>query len=617
MARRLHSSIVLFTLLVLIGCSSTMESCDDSEPGDLLRPGDVESTLLVLDVYRCGTDFNDIVHYVEGDGPGDETIPVVVGNDGIMLIQPKTSPKFNPVNLGIVNDLNAVYSPVKQIEAGGDGSPPGTPGVFMDMGGLANTLSFPDHPATGNVTGVSGESWFVTSAGEVVTKDDDGSLVIVFTEPGGAGFTATHRQHTRAVAVGPGGLVWQADRDPSESWTTANWTNISVPNGPDLEDVYLYPDGASSYNIYAVGENEIWSRADDAAWQLEIGPLPGDLYSVDRMISGQVYAVGTQGLTVTYDGSSWDHNSVGNNVQLRGVTVNTEGGGYACGDDGVLLQKSGDTWVDLGYSNVSPWNDIDGLSSDEIYAANGDTLMGWDGVDWEPIATNFNEITSLHAVSSDRIWITSRSADGVDNFIQVWIGNMFYMSHHSSMDPFNSIWCDAPGDTVLVAANNGYVFRNGGVGGWEWITADPARKHFYDLDGTSAHDVFAVGQDGMIARFNGASWKLMDSGVTDTLRAISGNIAVGDNGAITRWDGSAWKAEDAGTTAHLNAVCLIGGKEAWAVGDGGVIISSDGAGEWTVYERSLYTVELRSVWGANSGDIWFGGETGYLLRHQP
>jgi hypothetical protein len=292
-------------------------------------------------------------------------------------------------------------------------------------------------------------------------------------------------------------------------------------------------------------------------------------------------------------------------------------GGYAVGDDGVIFNNNPVTgWTDLGYSNISPWNDIDAVSSTEVYAANGDTLMTWDGDDWGPLATNFYEIISLHAVSSDRIWIVSRSADGWDNFVQYWAGNMFNMSHHSSMDPFNSIWCDAPGDTIMVAADNGYVFRNGGVA-WEWLTADPARKHFYDLDGSSAHDVFAVGSDGMIAHFNGTSWKMMNSGVTDTLRAISGSIAVGDNGAITRWDGSKWNAEHAGTTAHLNAVCYIDGKEAWAVGDGGVIISNDGGSKWTVYERSLHTVELRSVWGATTSDIWFGGETGYLLRYQP
>jgi len=614
MARRLHSIIVPFMVVLLIGCS-LFESCDDDQPGDLLRPGDEESTLLVLDVYRCGTDFNDIVLYAEGSGIDDRTIPVVVGDNGIMLIQPKTLPKFNPVNLGIVNNLNAVWSPEKDIKIGGDGSPPGTPGVYADIDGLANTMSFPDHPASGDVTGVSGGGWFVTSDGEVVARVD-GSYVIVFTVPGGAGFTATYNQFSRAVAVGPTGLVWQGDRESSENWSTATWTNISIPNGPDLEDVFLVPVDPGSYLIYAAGEDEIWSRSGDAAWHLEIGSLPGNLYSIFRIATGEVYAVGTQGLSVTYDGSSWNHNSLGDNLQLRGVTVNDQGNGYACGDDGVLLQTASGSWANLGYSNISPWNDIDAVTSTEVYAANGDTLMTWDGDDWGPFATNFNEITSVHAVSSDRIWVTSRSADGFDNFVQVWTGNMFNMSHHSSMDPFNSVWCDGLGDTIMVAANNGYVFRNGGVA-WEWLTADPARRHFYDLDGTSAHDVFAVGQDGMIAHFNGASWKLMDSGVTHTLRAISGTIAVGDNGAITRWDGSQWKAESAGTTAHLNAVCLIGGKEAWAVGDGGVIISNDGSGKWTLYERSLYTVELRSVWGANSGDIWFGGEDGYLLRYQP
>lgn len=36
---------------------------------------------------------------------------------------------------------------------------------------------------------------------------------------------------------------------------------------------------------------------------------------------------------------------------------------------------------------------------------------------------------------------------------------------------------------------------------------------------------------------------------------------------------------------------------------------------WTVYERSLYIVDLKTIWGADPDDIWFGGEDGYLLHY--
>jgi hypothetical protein len=184
------------------------------------------------------------------------------------------------------------------------------------------------------------------------------------------------------------------------------------------------------------------------------------------------------------------------------------------------------------------------------------------------------------------------------------------------MDALNSVWCDAAGDTVMVAGDNGFIFRYSGEG-WEMLTADPGGSHFYDLDGTSAHDIFAVGAAGKIVHFDGATWTEMDSGVTETLRAISGNIAVGDRGTITRFGGSRWGVEESGTDADLNAVWVVDDSEAWAVGSGGTILSRDSSGSWTVYERSLYTIDLKSVWGYSPGDIWMGGETGYLVRHLP
>ena len=63
-------------------------------------------------------------------------------------------------------------------------------------------------------------------------------------------------------------------------------------------------------------------------------------------------------------------------------------------------------------------------------------------------------------------------------------------------------------------------------------------------------------------------------------------------------------------TSDLNAMWAVDDKEAWAVGDGGVILSRDSGGKWTAYERSLSTIDLKPVWGYATGDIWVGGETG-------
>jgi hypothetical protein len=616
MGRRIAPHIVLLMLLAIIGCSA-FDCSDDEEHGGILDPRqDDPAELLILDLYRCGTDFNDVVFYASTSGP-DITIPMVVGDGGIMLSKLRADARFNPVNVGVANNLNAVSSTERTLRIGGDGLPPGNPGILLRFVGDSDTWINDGHAATGNVTDFVSFYSFVTSDGEVVASVD-GDLVVVFDEPGGSDFTASSSSDTRAIAVGPGGLVWQADLPSLGEWSAASWTDVSLASGPDLEAALLHREGSSGpFFAYVAGAGEIWRRDGDAAWQLEIGSLPGEVYALDRPSTGQIYAVGTNGLIVMYDGISWNQQSVGDEVRLRGVDVSPGGDGYACGDEGALFRKSGDTWTDLGYSNVSPWNDIDGVTADEIYAANGDTLMIWNGTKWGPLAISSEELVSLDVVSSDNIWVLARGAGGWDNFVYEWTGNRLEFRYHSSLDRINSLWCDYAGDTVMVTGDNGYVFRWSEMAGWDQMTADDQRRHFYDVWGTSGHDVFAVGQDGLIAHFDGEDWTLMNSGVTDTLRAISGPVAVGDNGAVTVFDGSQWRPESPGTTANLNAVYHIEGKETWAVGDGGVIIKREGGGSWVVYERSLYTIDLQCVWGADVTDIWFGGETGYLLRYQP
>jgi photosystem II stability/assembly factor-like uncharacterized protein len=291
------------------------------------------------------------------------------------------------------------------------------------------------------------------------------------------------------------------------------------------------------------------------------------------------WVVGTNGTFIYYNGTTWEETDLGADVDLRSISAY---GSYACGDDGAVYKSPfGSNWTNLGYSNISPFNDIDGLSTDEIFAANADSLMQWDGVEWTGLASPGNELVSVAAAASDRVWVVARDAGGFDNYVWMWNGSTFQFRGQSSMDRFNSIWCDNAGDTVMVATDNGYVHR-WPPGSWDWLEADPQRRDLYDLWGTSAHDVFAAG----------------------------------DNGAVTRFDGSAWRAEKAGVSANLNAVCYVNDNEKWAVGDGGVVIRYNGS-DWIAYKRALYTVDLISVWGHATDDVWFGGEDGYLLKFVP
>ncbi len=572
-------------------------------------PDNTENTL-ILDVYRTGADFLDV-----NEREAEKFI--VVGRGGILLMRNPEFERFVTISTGIANDLTSIEITDNQIRIAGMGLTLGAPGIIRYTDFNFSRWTTWDHPALGGITDLYTYS-AVTSAGEIMTYDplsESPNWTVCFEDPAGRSFAGVVALSGLVTAVGGSGRIFRNAVD----YDYSAWVNESIADGPDFQDVRWFsaPEDALDHIATAVGGTEIWERID-GNWEMVLDNAGGDLYAINNyhVLTNAISAAGSNGTILEHSESGWSEISVGPDVTFRGVS---EFGNLACGDNGAIYYNDFESgWTDLGYSNVSPWNDMDGFSPDEIYAANGDTLMKWDGTDWEPLAAlaYSSGIIAIHAVSSDEIWVVSRDESGFDNYVYVWNGSTFSFSNQTSMNPFNSIWCDAAGDTILVAAGNGVVFRKAGLL-WEELTADASRRHLYDLDGTSAHDIYAVGQDGLIVHFDGSGWTEMSSGKA-TLRAIDGPVAVGDDGLVMRRIGASWRVETSGTTADLHAVRYLADDNVWAVGEGSQVIHYDGS-EWQVYQRPLMTIDFNTVWGdvSTPKEIWFGGEDGFLLKLEP
>ena len=77
-----------------------------------------------------------------------------------------------------------------------------------------------------------------------------------------------------------------------------------------------------------------------------------------------------------------------------------------------------------------------------------------------------------------------------------------------------------------------------------------------DIWGSSATDVFAVGNNGLILHYNGINWAPMNSGTTHALIGIWGRsatdvFAVGNNGLILHYNGINWAPMNSGPTSQL------------------------------------------------------------------
>ncbi|MFO0575875.1 MAG: hypothetical protein U1A78_17900 [Polyangia bacterium] len=109
----------------------------------------------------------------------------------------------------------------------------------------------------------------------------------------------------------------------------------------------------------------------------------------------------------------------------------------------------------------------------------------------------------------------------------------------------------------------------------------------------------------------------MSSGTTTQLRGVHGTSAsdvwaVGDGGTLLHFDGAAWTAVTAGTSNALSRVFALTPSRAYAVGQAGTVLAFDGA-RWTSVQSGAATF-LFGVTSTGGHTFAVGGD-GAILEH--
>jgi hypothetical protein len=131
---------------------------------------------------------------------------------------------------------------------------------------------------------------------------------------------------------------------------------------------------------------------------------------------------------------------------------------------------------------------------------------------------------------------------------------------------------------------------------------------------------WAVGEQGICVRNEGDGWTQITTPVKTTLRGVRAvgartAYAVGDHGCVVRFHEGCWRKEDSGVTSDLFAVAGAGERgPVWAFGAKGAIIER-AHGKWRAHESSVAESNtLRCAVIAPDGALWVGGDAGLLLK---
>jgi len=180
----------------------------------------------------------------------------------------------------------------------------------------------------------------------------------------------------------------------------------------------------------------------------------------------------------------------------------------------------------------------------------------------------------------------------------------------------NAIWLDDSGQMVAVG-DHGLLARYQQSG---WIVDTPlVSVTLRGVWGSGIDDVFAVGDGGVILHWDGGEWFQMSSETVEDLWAVKGLApdavwAVGAHGTIRKWNGATWAGEPSGTIRTILTVLPTDDGKLYIAGQNRMIRVRDGATWSEIYCPASTYVLFNSLSQVGPAEIIVGGTYGTIRR---
>ena len=247
-----------------------------------------------------------------------------------------------------------------------------------------------------------------------------------------------------------------------------------------------------------------------------------------------------------------------------------------------------------------------GRAADDVFVVGSQgTSLHYDGAAWSSISGLGGTIGSVRGTATGDVFATGTggtyeyngtgwSSTGGGGGTALWVGSA---------------------SELFSVGTNGQIRRYDGTS-WSSMTSGTER-HLYGVWGSDSDDVFAVGTVGEIVHFDGTSWSTMASGSSTYFFGVWGSgprdvFAVGRDGVVLHFDGVEWSPVSLGTTEDLRDVWGTGPGSVYVVSDAGSIFHFDGF-VWSPI-TSTATEGLHGIGGTTSGDVFAVGDVGEIVQ---
>jgi hypothetical protein len=138
--------------------------------------------------------------------------------------------------------------------------------------------------------------------------------------------------------------------------------------------------------------------------------------------------------------------------------------------------------------------------------------------------------------------------------------------------------------------------------------------NFYSVWSYDANTAFAVGDNGIISKYNGSNAVIIPNTSTAMLKSVSGCSpaevwAVGTGGTAVKINSSGTTVYNTGNTVQLRCVKVFASNDVWVCGPG-IIVHWNGSA-WINISHSYPNFSFGQILGSSSSDMYFSGKDLY------
>lgn len=228
-------------------------------------------------------------------------------------------------------------------------------------------------------------------------------------------------------------------------------------------------------------------------------------------------------------------------------------------DDVWLGGKSAWNWDGASWNEVALPGDgtyighFFGLAPDDLWAAASDRVFHWDGTAFTEVPAAeglpFEAITAVWAASSSDVWL----ANGDNSKVYHYDGTT-WTRETLQFGMADALWGSGPDDIWLTGDFDTYHYDGTAWSRYEAPDFGPAPDGAYALWGAAADDVWASSFFGLV-HWDGTAWTETElRGQYNSMWGFGPNdiYAVGNRGVMAHFDGSEWNETDDHLTDRQN-----------------------------------------------------------------